>query len=168
MSKRIQITFTDEEYARIEREAARLKVPTNQFCKDLILFTDLSKVKSREGSFAKNHAKLISEMKAYAKKHVGHFQLRDLKCWNFVTQATFDGEEIFPSSQKLALGIAISKDVENGLIPGVRIATVVKNGKRSPKIDKNGVLIYEIYDEPDNQAAMELEESAPEDASKVE
>lgn len=144
MSKRVQITFTDEEYARIEREAARVKVPVNLYCKDLILSLDLSSVKSKSGSFTKNHAKLLSEIKSYAESHTGTFQLRDLKCWGTVKQATFDGEEIYPASQRRALGRAIAKDVENGLVPEVRIATTVKNGKRVPKMDKYGVIIYEI------------------------
>lgn len=144
MSKRVQIMFTDEEYAKIEKEAARVKVPVNQYCKDLILSLDLSSVKSKSGSFTKNHAKLLSEIKSYAKSHSGTFQLRDLKCWGTVKQATFDGEEIYPAGQRPALGRAIAKDIENGLVPEVRIATTVKNGKRVPKMDKYGVIIYEI------------------------
>lgn len=164
MSKRVQITFTEEEYHRIEVEAARVKVPVNQYCKDIILATDLSSVKSKSGSFTKNHAKLLSEIKAYAASHCGTFQLRDLKCWGRVKQATFDGEEIFPASQRPALGRAIAKDIENGLVPGVRIATTIKNGMTVPKMDKYGVIIYEIDSTDDGGRALDPDYTIEEDS----
>ena len=147
MTRRIHLSFTDEEYAALELSAAKAKAPTNQYCKDIILGTNLEYVKAKDGSFTKNHLKLLAEMKSYASKHTGTFQLRDLKSWGKVTQGTFNDEEVFPYSIRPALGRAIVKDVENGRIPNVRILYTIKDGKRVPKMDKYGVIIYEIIPE---------------------
>lgn len=146
--RRVQITFTAEEYARISVEADRLNISPSQYCKEVILKTDLSGVKSKSGSFSKNYAIVLSELKSYVKKHHGEFQLRDLKSWGNVTQETFDGDIVAPVGQKTAIGKAIAKEVAAGNIPNVRIATVMRDGEKVPKRDKYGVIIYEIYETP--------------------
>lgn len=143
---RIQISFTNEEYSRIAQAAAKAKVPVNLYCKDIILATDLDNVKSKEGSFVKNHAKLMAEMKSYATKHSGTFQLRDLRSWGKVIQGTFDDEEVYPLGIRSALGRAILKDVESGLIPNVRVSYSLKDGKKVPNRDQYGIIIYEIVE----------------------
>lgn len=151
---RIQISFTNEEYARIAQAAAKAKVPVNLYCKDIILAADIDNMKSKEGSFVKNHAKLMAEMKSYAAKHSGTFQLRDLKSWAKVVQGTFDGEEVYPLGIRSALGRAILKDVENGLIPNVRVSYSLQDGKRVPQRDQYGIIIYEIVpSNPDEKSA---------------
>ena len=141
------MTFTTEEYERICAEAERLNVSPSQYCKEVILKADLKSVKSKQGSFSKNYAIILSELKSYVKKHKGEFQLRDLKSWDNVTQETFDGDVVKPVGQKTAIGKAIAKEVAAGNIPNVRIVTVMKDGELVPKRDKYGVIIYEIVKE---------------------
>ena len=159
--KRVFITLTDEEFDRISAEAAKFNISPMQFCKELILKTKFDSVKSEKGSFSKNYAIVLADLKSYAKKHSGTFQLRDLKSWGMVTQGSFDGEEIIPVGQNTAIGKAISKAVSNGEVPNVRIATVFKDGKVVPKRDNYGVIIYEILDIdeiPDEDPQLAIDE----------
>lgn len=146
MNTRVQITFTREEKERLEKEAARLEIPVAQFCKDIILSTDFSKLRANNGNFAKNYAVLVSEIKNYVKHHTGTFQLKDLSSWQNIWQKTFDDDLIPPESQRRALGKALAKDVEMGRIPGLRIALTRKDGEVMP-LTKNKTIIYEIIPE---------------------
>lgn len=143
MAERIQITFSEAEIELLEKEASKRNVPVAQLCKDIILSTNFEKATSKKGMYTKNYAIVVAEMKNYARKHTGTFQLRDLRCWSNVWQQTFGNELVFSVGQRIALGKNIAKDVEQGRIPGVKIATKIENGETLP-VTLNGSIVYEI------------------------
>ena len=96
-----------------------------------------------------NEHEILEFLLNYVKeKKEGFFQLRDIPGWAATKQVSFDGSEICNNGQKAALGRSFYTQVVKGLVKNVRIAmTTNRKGEYVKKLDKYGVVIYEIYRE---------------------
>ena len=146
---RIQISFSEEEYNKLATAADNAGVPLSQFCKDMLLMVSPENMETKPGSFKANYENLLLEVEKYVKeKKEGFFQLRDIPGWAATKQVSFDGSEICNNGQKAALGRSFYTQVVKGLVKNVRIAmTTNRKGEYVKKLDKYGVVIYEIYRE---------------------
>lgn len=146
---RIQISFSEEEYNKLVKGAENAGVPLPQFCKDMLLTVSPEKMKAVPGSFKSNYENLMRQVEKYVQeKKEGFFQLRDIPGWWETKQVSFDGNIIPNNGQKAALGRTFYSQVQKGLIKNVRIAmTTNRKGQYVKKLDKYGVVIYEIYNE---------------------